>query len=468
MNLGNLPIKTLPEPLPLRKLLGPSFILLGLGLGSGELILWPYLASRFGMGIIWGSVIGITFQFFMNMEIERYALARGESVFVGFARKLRILPFWFIVSTFIPWVWPGIVAASAKLIGHVFGMEDTHYLAIVLLVIIGLTLSLGPVLYKTVENLQKYLIFIGIPILFLITILVVINSEGTFFIDATSGIFGIGKGYFLFPDGLPIATFLAALAYAGAGGNLNLAQSNYVKEKGYGMAEHAGRITSFLTGKHEDVTLEGADFEITPENISRFKVWWRNVNLEHFFVFWLTGLMTIVVLALLSYATIHGRVDTQSNITFLIAQSAVIGNILLPLAAVLFLLVAGIMLFATQLTVLDATSRIISENTVLASKGRLGGNHISLTYYVVLWLQILSGIGIFALGFTEPLQLVIVSAIMNAFAMFVHSGLTLWLNVTSFSKAIRPGLNRIIIMLCAFFFYGGFSIYVILNKIFGV
>jgi len=84
-------VNTLPNAPKFRTLLGPSFILLGLGLGSGELILWPYLTSNWGMGIIWGAILGVTFQFFINMEIERYTLARGESVFVGFARKTKNL-----------------------------------------------------------------------------------------------------------------------------------------------------------------------------------------------------------------------------------------------------------------------------------------------------------------------------------------------------------------------------------------
>src|SRR3989304_8070558 len=100
--------KELPQAPALRKLIGPSFILLGLGLGSGELILCPYLTSNFGLGIIWAAVLGITLQFFLNMEIVRYTLVTGESVFVGLTRKFgRITPFWFIASTLIPWMWPG-------------------------------------------------------------------------------------------------------------------------------------------------------------------------------------------------------------------------------------------------------------------------------------------------------------------------------------------------------------------------
>ena len=39
MPIKELKTKTLPEALSLRKLIGPSFIILGLGLGSGEVIL---------------------------------------------------------------------------------------------------------------------------------------------------------------------------------------------------------------------------------------------------------------------------------------------------------------------------------------------------------------------------------------------------------------------------------------------
>ena len=114
----------LPKPPKFRDLVGPSFILLGLGLGSGEVILWPYLASNYGLGIIWGAVVGISLQFFINMEIERYALVKGESVFVGYWRKSKYLPYWFIFSTFLGFGWPGIIASSAKILSAVVDFEE--------------------------------------------------------------------------------------------------------------------------------------------------------------------------------------------------------------------------------------------------------------------------------------------------------------------------------------------------------
>jgi len=461
MPIKPLEIKKLPKALPLKKLIGPSFIILGLGLGSGEVILWPYLTSRYGMGIIWGAILGITFQFFMNMEIERYALAHGESIFVGFARKLKWLPTWFLLSTFLPWIWPGIAASSAKVIGSLFGMQNTQYLAIGMLILMGLILSLGPILYKTVEKFQQLLIGIGVPSIFVITIIL---AKQNHWMALLKGVVGQGEGFTFLPAGIPIASFLAALAYAGAGGNLNLAQSFYIKAKGYGMGKYAGRITSLLTGKKEKISLSGTKFECNEENVRCFESWWKNINVEHFLVFWVTGSITILLLGLLSYITTFGKGVQMADIGFVLAEAAEIGKSIFPAAGTFFLIVAGLTLFGTQLTVLDATSRILSENTILAFSSKLKEKNLSKIYYFVLWLQIISGITIFLLGFTQPLQLLTLAAVLNAFAMFVHVGLTLWLNLSSLDKHIRPKLVRIVAMVLAFSFYGGFSIYTIVDR----
>lgn len=462
MNVKPLEIKELPKSPPFKKLIGPSFILLGLGLGSGELILWPYLTSHYGLGIIWGALLGITFQFFMNMEIERYALINGESIFVGFARKWKSLPYWFLISTFLPWVWPGIILTSAKFLGSLLGINKTEYLAIGLLLIIGLILSFGKILYKTVEKLQKVLIIIGVPSIFLLAVILSNRSDWSALVK---GAFGFSPSYFLLPVGIPLASFLAALAYAGAGGNLNLAQSFYIKEKGYGMGKYAQGISNLLKGGVHKLNLAGSTFKVNSENLSEFKKWWQAVNLEHFLIFWLTGSVTILLLGLLSYATTYHQTGNAEGINFVFLEAMAIGERIIPVAGVFFLLIVGLMLFGTQLTVLDATSRILTENLILGSK-KIGQVRVSRIYYLILWFQIFAGIAVFLFGFKEPFQLLILAAILNAWAMFVHSGLTLWLNLTSLPLKLRPGFIRILAMILAFLFYGGFSFYTLWDIIF--
>jgi hypothetical protein len=461
MALKPLRHEDLPSAPKLRKLLGPSFIFLGLGLGSGEIILWPFLTANYGLGIIWAALLGITFQFFMNMEIERYALVHGESVFVGLARKLRFIPIWFILSTFVPWIWPGIIASSAKLFATAIGFENPTLLTIIFLLIIGGILTLGPVLYKTVETFQKILVLIGVPSIFAFAILL---AKPDHYKELAKGAVGIGNGYNFFPEGIILASFLAAFAYAGAGGNLNLAQSFYVREKGYGMGKYAGRIKSLFTKDKEEVSLTGTRFPMTAVNLMRFKKWWKNVNIEHFIIFWLTGGLTIAMLGLLSYVTVFGLESNATGINFVISEGEAIARLISPIAGTFFLLIGALMLFGTQLTVFDATSRILAENIVLLRHNKLTSYSIPKMYYLVLWLQIFAGIIILLLGFTEPLALLVTAAVLNAIAMFVHIGLTLFLNMTSLERPVRPSPIRVTAMLLALLFYGGFSLFVVYDR----
>ena len=453
------PFKIAPFPDPpssFLKILGPSFIILGLGLGSGEIILWPYLVSNFGLGIIWGAILGISFQFVINMEIERYALIRGESIFVGFARMARFLPIWFVFSTFIGFGWPGIIASSAKIFGHVLGVESFHILAIVFLIAIGLILTLGPVLYKTVETFQKTIILLGVPALILLTLAIASKSD---YFALAKGSVGIGDGYLFLPQGISLLTFLAAFAFSGAGGNLNLSQSYYIREKGYGMGKYAQKIQSLLTGKNKEVELEGTAFIIDGHAISNFKKWWRIMNLEHFIVFLVTGIISILLLSLLAYATTYGTPGNAPSIDFIVNEAESVGAHLFPVASVLFLLLTGIMLFATQFAVMDSTSRIISENIILTSPSRFSTRALPKAYYSVLWAQIAFGILVFVMGIKDPRLLITLSAVINAFAMFVHIGLTLALNIKTLPRIVSPSSIRRVLMAGIFIFFGVFSFY---------
>ena len=443
----------LPKAPRFRNLVGPSVILLGLGLGSGEIILWPYLTSKFGLGIIWAAVLGITFQFFMNMEIERYSLAHGESVFAGFSRYFRFAPYWFIFSTFIAWIWPGIIASSAKLFAQSIGFSHFEYLAIFLLILIGAILTLGPRLYKTVETFQKIVVSAGIPLLFIIACLIVTKTD----LHALGlGLVGIGEGYKFLPKDLPLLTFLGALAYAGAGGNLNLAQSLYIKEKGYGMCEGSTGISSVLTGKSERISLKGERFSLTDQNINNFRLWWKVANIEHGLVFLLAGAFTIILLALIAYSTTRGA-DTSQGINFILFESEALKGMLGNTLGILFIITVAVMLFATQFTVLDSTSRIMSENFVILKPEV----NLSKVYYTILWLQIIAGIIVFLSGYTDPFTLVVTSAVINAVAMFIHVGATYLLNRKALPHQIETSTFRKVVIFLIWLFFGLLSFYTI-------
>ncbi len=458
--------KNFPKALSIKKILGPSFVILALGLGSGEVILWPYLSSNYGLGIVWGAILGITFQFFMNMEIERYTLIKGESVFVGIAKIFKWATFWFILSTFIGFGLPGIIAASAKVLATVLGIENFKWLAIALLIIIGLILSIGKTVYGMMEKITKTIILIGVPFIFILAIFL---SSKASLLDLGKGLIGMGDGYWFLPPGIILATFLGAFAYSGAGGNLNLTQSIYIKEKGYGMGFYSQKISGLFRSKEkQNIKLTGEDFDINnQENINNFKAWWKTINLEHLFVFWFVGSLSMILLMLLAYSTTFGLEGNAQGINFVINEGQAIGKILTPFLGTLFLLVVSIMLFQTQLGIMDSTSRIMAENAAIIKLKKTPDKAINLSkiYYIFLWTQIAFGITLFLFNFYEPKTLIVLGAVINAFAMFVHIGLVAWLNQKKLPKIFQPGIIRKIIITIIFLFFGIFSAIVLLEKL---
>lgn len=460
--------KPFPKPISFRKLIGPSFIILALGLGSGEVILWPYLVSNYGLGIVWGAILGITFQYFINMEIERYALVKGESVFVGLNKLWHGTTYWFIISTFVGFGLPGIVAASAQLIAHVFGFENFKWLAIGLLLFIGLILSLGKTVYGMMERTTRTIIMIGVPFIFILAIILATKVHwGLLF----QGLAGQGHNYNFLPTGISMVTFLAAFAYSGAGGNLNLTQSIYIKEKGYGMGKYAHKIAGLFASRkiHQEIKLEGEDCEINDENILRFKSWWKRISLEHLLVFWFIGGLSMLLLMILSYSTVFGLDSNKEGINFVINEGTVIAKTLFPWVGSLFLFVLGVMLFQTQLGVMDSTSRIMSENLAIRQITKTKNNKVKLSkiYYSFLWAQITFGVILFLFNFYEPKQLIVIGAVINSMAMFVHVGLVAWLNNKTLPKVFRPSLIRRILIAIIFIFFGFFSGFVIFSNFFG-
>jgi len=464
--------KPFPKIIPFRKILGPSFVILALGLGSGEVILWPFLVATYGLGIAWGALLGITFQYFTNMEIERYALMKGESVFVGLNKKFRGAVPWFIISTFIGFGIPGIIAASAKVASHLFGFSDHKWLAIGFLIFIGLILSLGKTVYGMMEKITKTVLLIGTPFIFFLTVILASKSG---WLALVKGFIGIGEslatqpgGYLFFPVGISFAAFLAAFAYAGAGGNLNLTQSIYIKEKGYGMGKYSQRMAGLFRKKSsQKLKLEGEECDYSNKSISYFKKWWKLVSTEHLIVFWFMGLVTMALLMLLSYSATFGKgITGTADIGFVITESTFISSNLSPIFGTLFLIAVAIMLFQTQLGVLDSTSRIMAENFALKKMELKKKSKINLSkiYYTFLWAQIAFGTILFLADFKEPLTLIVLGAVINAVAMFVHLGLVNWMNHKVLPKKVQAPVWRKCVIILIFLFFGIFSVITIVTQ----
>ena len=176
-------VRDLPEP-PRNywRLVGPGIVAGGVGLSSGEFVLWPFIASQVGLILLWGAIVGVVTQFFLNMEVERYTLATGETAVTGFNRFWKHWGLVFAVLVYFANLWPGWAISSATLASYLFGGSPTT-IGIVSLLVIGFSLTFAPVIYVALERL----IFVKVAA---VLVLVVLGMMFAIEPDSWAGIAG--------------------------------------------------------------------------------------------------------------------------------------------------------------------------------------------------------------------------------------------------------------------------------------
>ncbi len=427
-------------------MIGPGVILAGLSIGSGEFVLWPRITAEYGLVLFWGCIAGVTLQFFLNMEIERYTLATGESAVTGFVRLGSGFAPLFLVLGLVPWIWPGWASGAGTLLAMQIGGDPT-LLAVAGLVACGAVLTLSPVVYRAVEAVQ----FVLVGIVFALSAWLALEL-----VDAAA-LRALGAGALRFghvPEGIDLPLLLGALAFAGAGGSVNLAQSNYVKDKGYGMGRRVGRLTSPFTGREEPASEVGFAFEGTPGELARFRVWWRRANLEHAFSFLLLCLLSLALFCLIAWQLLPRGGPVPEGFGFLEGEARALELRFGGLGRHLFLTAGVAVLLSTELALLDAVSRVAAD---LLRAGPFRGRPrpgLPALYAAVVWGLVLFGVAVLAAGFQEPLLLLITSAALNGGVMFLYAGLLLWLNLRTFRGPLRPSPLRRLALGLAVAFYG--------------
>jgi hypothetical protein len=482
---GNLPPlreRDLPEPIPLRRMIGPSIILAGLALGSGEFVLWPYITFHSRFVFFWACLLAVVMQYFLNLEIMRWTLATGESALAGIIRLWRPLAVLFLVLNVVPWMIPAWAKGAGEMIGWLiaspqFGPDGKmlpgaydNWLAMAGLLFCGAILTAGPVLYETVERVQMLLVgAIMLLVVGLAAWLLVLRPDALV-VQATTTL-TLGAPQF-FPRGGSIDSMmlLGALAFAGAGGTMNLAQSNYIRDKGYAMGRHIGRITSPITGQEEAITEIGFHFPHTAENLRRWSAWWRAACWEHFVSFLCTCLVCLVLLTLIAYICFFGPdgqrvVDATvfADNTFIWAEAGRIAELVGPLARHAFMLMGVAILFTTEFGVLDAASRISTDVVKVAwlrenkfwSEGRL--------YYAFLWGEIALACAILLLDEWHikvgTMQYFKLAAAMNGGVMFLYAMALVVVNRWRLPAAVRIPAWRLAILVATAAFFGFFTVW---------
>lgn len=462
MSDSYLPLETkeLPAAPHWSKALGVGIVAMGLAIGTGELILWPHLITKHGLGILWTALLGITFQYFINQEVARLALARGESFFTTSSRLFKwFAPFW-LVAAIILYIWPGWASALGTIASEILGFGDYKIWAWLCLgIILVLTLT-GKSAYQVLEKFLRLIV----PSFF---ILLVISSVLTL---SVSDLIAAGRGLTNI-GGLPLDidpnVLLGAIVFAGAGGLLNLCLSLWYRDKQAGMGFHAGRITNVITGKTESVSPSGYEFELSSLHLTRWRQWMRFVRVDQGVIFWLLGLITLVLLSVNAYAVLSPLRVVPEGLQVASLQAKIFETHWGFWGKEIFLVMAFLMLFSVMWTIIDAVTRIVGDTLFVNSQSGPFKKYLSplknlsagkLYYTLIIAIVIISGL---LIPLKQPLFLITTSAVLGGFAMAVYTPLILYLSNRTLPKPLRPGIITNTFLILASIFYISFATFLI-------
>ena len=235
-------------------------------------------------------------------------------------------------------------------------------------------------------------------------------------------------------DVLGFAVLLGALAFAGAGGGQNLVQSNWIRDKGFGMGTYVPRLVSSITGQPEAAPSTGYIFEPSDNNLDRWKGWWKFANLEQIFTFVLITFLTILFTSLLAYSTVYGRDDVENNINFIRTEGQVLGELVGGWFQYFFWAIGAFSLFAAALGIVDYTSRLAAD---VLKTSYLKNLNESKMYAVLVWGLVVIGIVVLLTLEAQPIYLLVISAAVGDFMMFIYSGLLILINRRTLPAPIR-------------------------------
>ena len=462
--LDDFKVVELPEKqLPFWKIAGPGAILVGLSIGAGESVIWPFITAKYGGNMIWAAALGVFLQLWINFEVGRWTIATGETVYTGYNRIWRGFAPLFILLTVVGWIAPGWartsgLALKALVLGPGGWGSDTFW-TIVTFAGVALILFGPKMIYNSVERTVEALV--AIVTIGLILVAIAVGSMDTWK-ALGAGLINVGH---IDPE-IPVKDFFSALVFAGAGGTANLFYTFYLRDKNIGMGAQLPGLQNPLRGRSEKVPATGFLFEATEENHKRFTTWWQYVKKDQMLFFWALNTFTILLfifgaLAVLRPEVVERGIEAVPQKGRLIYDEArILGEIWGTAGQKIFLLVGVATLFGTQLALVDGVSRSISDIIYTNFRGAQKRD-LSWWYLLIAGIWIVGGcvitfvmeqLNVSELGFLFN------AAYMGGFAMAIYVPLTLYMNYRFLPDFAKPKRLSTVMMLIASCVYIGFAI----------
>lgn len=406
--------------------LGPGVIWMALAQGSGELIWWPYIIAKYGLGFLCLLIPACLLQFPINYAIGSYTLLTGETIFQGFTRLNRwiALALWGLMT--FSFLWFGAFASAggtalAALTHLPAGWDErgqTLFWAYASMAIYFVALAVSRLVYTVVER-----------IMWAVAIVTVVGlaaacSHPTVLAQIPAFAKGLAIPQWPLPrpwDPADATKLLTAITFAGLGGFWTLFYSYWLREKGAGMAKAMGHVEGLL-GREEVVFESGVIPSATPAKVLGR---WRRFLCVDSAVGIVGNILTTLMTCLLAYALLHPQGLLPDKYQIAVVQSQFFEVSWGVVGRVLFLIVAAAFLSDTWMATADAVARIHTDclMTFVPRARRWSARRCYLVFLVVV-----TAITAITMPLTEPGPLILLSALIGFLGTTTFAWLLYWLN----------------------------------------
>lgn len=440
--------------------------MIGLAVGSGELILWPWITAKFGPSMMWAAALGVFVQLWIQIEVGRWAVSTGESAFTGFARMTQVWVWFFLTLMFVGAFMPGWGRAAGVAVKNLmFGVEgpgpDWFWTALIFA--IALAIIFGPKrIYATVEKSIT-----GMVLVITIGMLIVAFSVGT--LDDLGAMIGgiFNFGHIELDDEFTFHRFFGAFVFAGVGGLGNLFYAYYLRDKAIGMGARIPALLNPLREAQMGSSEIGYVFKDTPENAARFRDWFRYVKLDSTMFFWLGNTFTMFLFMFGALVVLYpaGIVPEEGRLLWDLAL--ILEGPMGVFGRYLFLVIGICALFSSILAGMDGGVRLWVDllHTNFETMREFAANKMYLAIAIGS-----SVIGVAATWFFETFEIsaldfFFISATLGGFAMAAYVPSLLYMNLKYLPPSARPGPINIVMMLIGSVIYISFALYTLWSKV---
>lgn len=411
--------------------LGPGFIMGGLSVGTGELITCSVIGARWGGALAWVILLTAVIKACTLWLAMRYAALTGEHTLRLLSRITRVIPWILLISFFFSeaFFYSGAATSAGTALTELTGVGDYRLWGYVTMAVCAIVLFTPKIVYEWVENITKVtstLFVLG----GIMTSLVMVVIRADLLPEFIRGMFSFG---YIPPGAEWMFVVMTGWGFA-SGIEDSIQYTFYTREKGYANCKYIPPITGYRE-KAYDVPVKGFMPATTAKSIENWKNW-KSLLLGDFAVWLLQCLIGSLSNMWLGASVLRPLGLVPSGFKTAVHQAEYFKTWGGVAGYYLYLFLAALNIWDTQLTVYDADARTYSNGVYTTLHSFAKRRPLRDWYYLTVVIMLILGgtLGYFA----EPDVFVYIGSATVVIFMWLNIACLILVNYKGLPKEFRP------------------------------